>query len=339
MAGRSTTRGSFGWRQVRVLGMVVGALFLLGYGVYRVGKIFDIFADRYEVYTLVPTGLGLREGAPVTLAGQRVGQVTEIRFIPVGAKADGNNLRIRLALNADVVSQVRRDSRAFLRTQGLLGDKFVDIAPGSEASPALQPGDTLIAGESLDLDQFLERAAGLMDEAGAVVTDVRTLTAGLVAGQGTLGQLVSDDELYGRLVVTTAQLEETLAMVNDADGTFGRFLRDPAVYDEIHSAVARVDSIGALILYGSGTLSQLLQSDSLYQGLMATALRADSALGGLNAFVGGLTEGQGTLQRILTDPALYDELLKAVIDAQTLIQGIRDDPSAFKPEIRVRIGW
>lgn len=339
MAGRSTTRGSFAWRQARVAGLFLLGLLLLGYGVYRVGKIFDIFADRYQVYTLVPTALGLREGAPVTLAGQRVGQVAEIAFIPVPSKASGNNLRITLALNQDVAPQVRADSRAFLRTQGLLGDKFVDIAPGSENARVLASGDTMLAGESLDLDQFLERAAGLMDETGAVITDVRTLTAGLVAGEGTLGQLMNDDELYGRLVVTTARLEETLVQVNDADGTFGRLLHDPAVYDQIHSAVARVDSIGQLILYGDGSLSQLLRSDSLYHGLMGTALRADSALGGINALVGRMTEGEGTLQRLINDPLLYDELLKAIIDAQTLIQGIRDDPSAFKPEIRVRIGW
>jgi hypothetical protein len=45
----------------------------------------------------------------------------------------------------------------------------------------------------------------------------------------------------------------------------------------------------------------------------------------------------GTVGRLLDDPALYDEFLKAVVDIQTLIQAIREDPRAFRPEVRVRV--
>jgi ABC-type transporter Mla subunit MlaD len=98
------------------------------------GLVLDVFARRYEIVTLVPSALGLREGAPVTLAGQRIGQVQRIEFIPVRQKVGDNNLRVVLAITHEVQEQVRVDSRAFLRTAGLLGDRFVDISPGS-------PGD------------------------------------------------------------------------------------------------------------------------------------------------------------------------------------------------------
>src|SRR5690348_12877873 len=127
MPGRSTME----WREVRVLGLVIIGVLLLIYGVYRVGKIFDVFASRYTLVTLVPDVAGLREGAPVTIAGQRVGQVTHIGFIPVDQKRGAPNLELQLDIAENVKDQIRRDSRAFMRAQGLLGDKYVDISPGT----------------------------------------------------------------------------------------------------------------------------------------------------------------------------------------------------------------
>jgi phospholipid/cholesterol/gamma-HCH transport system substrate-binding protein len=148
-------RRTFEWRQVRVAALLVAGLLVLGYGVARVGAIFDVFADRYELVTLVPSALGLREGAPVTLAGQRIGQVSAIEFIPVRAKRGANNLLVRIAISERMRDQVRADSRAFLRTQGLLGDKFVDIEPGSVTAQVLGPGDTLATGPSVDMDEVI----------------------------------------------------------------------------------------------------------------------------------------------------------------------------------------
>jgi phospholipid/cholesterol/gamma-HCH transport system substrate-binding protein len=330
-------QGTFAWRQIRVTVLIVVALLLLVYGVYRVGQVFDVFSRRYELTTLVPSALGLREGAPVTLAGQRIGQVRSIEHIPVGRKVDGNNLRVVLAVAYNVQDQIRSDSRAFLRTQGLLGDKFVDIEPGSPGANVLQPGDTLASGESLDMDQFMMQAASALEEATGIVLNLRDLTAGLVRGEGTVGQLLNDEQFYVNMNATTLELRRTLAELNRADGTFGRMIRDPALYDRIHGAVARVDSLGAMILYGNGTMSMLLRDDSIYRSVLGTLGSADSAVSALAGFTARVTDGDGSLQRLMTDPELYDQFLRAVVDLQTMINDIRLNPDKYKPNIRVDI--
>ncbi|HEX6133194.1 MAG TPA: MlaD family protein [Longimicrobiales bacterium] len=332
-----TERSAFDWRQVRVPGLVLISLLLLGYGVYRVGQVFDIFASRYELSTLVPSALGLRPGAPVTLAGQRIGQVRAIEFIPIERKTGGNNLRVVIAVAHEVQDQIRADSRAFLRTQGLLGDKFVDIEPGSSGARILQPGDTLAAGESLDIDQFLTMAAGALDQATGIVANLQDLTGGLSRGEGTMGALLQDDQLYANLNAATFEMRGVLAEINRADGTFGRLIRDPALYRQIHSAITRVDSLGAMILYGDGSMGQLLRSDSLYRRMLGTLTTADSAVTDLAGFINRLTTGDGTIQRMMTDPELYDQFLRAVTDVQTLINDIRTNPSKYKPNITVDV--
>lgn len=327
----------FEWRQARVGALILVGMLLLAYATYRVGMVMDVFASRYEVTALVPSGLGLREGAPVTLAGQRIGQVSRIDFIPVHEKAGENHLRLTLAITEAVRDQIRSDSRAFLRTQGLLGDKFVDIAPGSAGAPVLQSGDTIIAGRSLDVDDFIQQAAAALDEASGIVLNLQEVTGSLTRGEGTLGRMLNDEELYVNLAGGTAELRRTLADINRTDGTFGRLIRDPALYRQIHGAVARVDSLGALILQSDGTVGMLLRSDTLHRSLLGTLGNADAAVTDLAGFVRRMTQGEGTMQRLMEDPALYDEFLKAVTDMQTLIDDIRLNPGKYKPNINVDI--
>ena len=333
-ANRSPT---FPVRKARVAALILLGTLLLIFAVYQVGRVFDVFASRYELHALVPSALGLREGAPVTLAGQRIGQVERIEFIPVDRRPGDANLKVTLAVNEDVREQIRRDSRAFFRMQGLLGDKYVDIAPGTAGAAILQAGDTLVVGQSVDIEQFMERAALAIDEAQTIVNDLREVTAGLAAGDGTIGQLLTDEVLYTRMVTATAQLESTLAQLNRSDGTFGRMLRDPSLYNNLNRAVLRVDSLGAMIVAGDGSLGRLLRDDSLYNSLSNMAVNADSAVLALSGMVQRMSEGDGSLERLITDPQLYDEFLRAVIELQTLIIGIRENPDAFKPNIRVDV--
>jgi phospholipid/cholesterol/gamma-HCH transport system substrate-binding protein len=330
-------RSSFEWRQVRVAALVAASALLLIYAVWRVGAIFDVFADRYELITFVPSALGLREGAPVTLAGQRIGQVAAIEFVPVREKREGVNLRVRLAISDEVQDQIRADSRAFLRTQGLLGDKFVDIQPGSVRAQVLQAGDTVVAGRSVDIDEFIAQASAALDQTTTIVADLRDLTGGLVRGEGTMGRFLADERLYEEMVGATGQLQVTLAEINRADGTLGRLIRDPDLYQQLHGAVSRVDSIGALVLSGQGSVGRLLHDDALFDSFASTAARADSAMGGINALVTRMGEGNGSLQKLLTDPDLYDQFLKAVVDLQALLADVRRSPDKYKPNINVKV--
>jgi phospholipid/cholesterol/gamma-HCH transport system substrate-binding protein len=333
----SLHRSPFEWRQARVAGIIVVGLLALLYGGYRIGKVLDVFAKRYELVTFAPSVLGLREGAPVTLAGQQIGQVKLIEFIPVARKRGGNNLRIVIALSDKVKDQIRRDSKAYFRTQGLLGDKFVDIEPGSMNAAILQPGDTLGMGKSVDMDMFLTQASDMMDATMTIVSDVRSLTRGLAGGEGTVGRFLQDDQLYEHMVGATTELQTTLSTVNRSDGTFNRLLRDPVMYQRMTSAVTRLDSIGSMILYGNGSVSKLLKSDTLYRNIASATSRADSMMATAAVMLERMANGNGTIQKMMTDPALYDAFLKAVVDMQSILADVRRDPSRYKPNIDVHL--
>ena len=337
MARGKLNRGRQISRQIRVGAVVIFALLLLAYGMYQVGRLFDVFSSRYELITLVESSSGLIEGAPVTLAGQRIGQVSEIEFIPVDRRVGGANISIRLSINEGVSDQIRRDSEASLRTQGLLGDRFVDVTPGSPRFPPLQEGDTLPAIAPLDYEEVLQTAAATLDQVQGVIGDLQVMTGALARGEGTFGALLADDRLYERMTVASGELAGLVATINRSDGTLGRMIRDPSLYQRMNATLGRLDSIGAAVLAGQGSLGKLVGDDELYDGLVGVVSRADSAAMGVQAMLGGLGEEDGTLARLIEDPALYEAFLKAVVDLQGLIEEIRADPKAFTPPVTVEV--
>ncbi len=337
MARGKLNRGTQRASQVRVGLVFIVSVVLLIFGIYQVGRLFDVFASRYPLITLVENSAGLMAGAPVTLAGQRIGQVDEVRFIPVHDRMGTANIQIRLSVNRGIQDQIRADSRATLRTQGLLGDRFIDIMPGSPAHRMLEAGDTILSEPALEMEDVLESAAATLELVQTIAGDLQITTGRIARGEGTIGAMLADDRLYERMTAATAELSGLLAMVNGADGTLSRLIRDPAMYDRMETALVRLDSLGAAILTGEGTLGRLMNDGALYDDMIAVVGRADTTLLGVQNLVDGVAESDGTLSRLLDDPELYDQFLKAVVDVQNLIEAIRDDPRAFRPDVRVRV--
>jgi phospholipid/cholesterol/gamma-HCH transport system substrate-binding protein len=329
--------GNVGWKQLRVGLTILVGLIVLAVGIYKVGQVLDVFADRYTVYTLAQNVNGLTKGSPVLLAGQRIGQISDIRFLPPGRRLGGYNLIIDLDISEKVKPQVRRNSIAFIRSIGLLGDKIIDIQPGTVNMAVLGAGDTLESSTAGDFDYIIAQGAQALDSLLLLSADLRRITRGVAAGEGTIGRLLMDPVLYGQMVTATGELRGMLVSVNRSDGTLNRLIHDPALYHQFSSAVARVDTLTLAIVNGRGSLGKLLHNDTLYMNATAVLASADSAVMNLNALSKTMVEGKGSIQKLFTDPALYDQFLKTVVDLQTLIAALRADPKLISPQITVDV--
>ena len=317
------------WEQVRVGLLLIVALTLLSVAVFLVGDTGSVFGQRYRLVTLVRSAAGLVPGAAVQLAGQTVGQVEAIHFIPPqGRPTGGEAVAIWLAINVDVQEQIRTDSRAQVRTQGLLGDRLIDIRPGSPSAKILAPGDTVASAASLDYDALLAEGAEAVSDLVTVARNLSDLTRGIMEGRGSLGQLVTDEAMYDRLVSLVSSLDSLAAAAVDPGGSVMRLLADDTLYAAVRSAVTSLDTLTRSVLDGEGTMGRLIRSDSLYAGLAASAHRADSLLAALLA-------GEGSAGRLVTDEALYEELLKTLVELNAILIDVRRDPRSYVPDITV----
>jgi phospholipid/cholesterol/gamma-HCH transport system substrate-binding protein len=309
------------WDQLRVGLVILVALGIAAIAVYKLGQSANLFTKRYELIAYLADANGLRQGGSVMVAGQLAGSVKKIEFLPVDADTT-RNLKLTLAVDGDVREQIRRDSKGKLRTMGLLGDKVFDITPGTPKYAILQPGDTITIEPSLDYEAVIAKASGAVDDMVALTRDMRSITGGIVAGRGTVGQLVTNRALYDQLNGTLARANQMLAQFQNPNGTMGRLLNDPTLYYRLSGVVASSDSLVTSLNHSQGTVGMLLRDTTLYTNMVGITRGADSLMK-------ALTGGQGTASRLLTDQTLYDQLNKLVTDLSAILADVRKDPGRY----------
>jgi phospholipid/cholesterol/gamma-HCH transport system substrate-binding protein len=309
------------WDQLRVGLVILVALGIIGVAVYKLGQAANLFSKRYTLIAYLPDANGLRTGGAVMVAGQLAGTVKSIEFLPVDADTT-RNLRLTLQINETVKEQIRRDSRGKLRTMGLLGDKAFDITPGTPRARVLESGDTVTVVPSLDYEAVIAQASGAVTDLVALTRDMRSITSGIVRGQGTVGQLVTNKALYDNLNSTLARANTMLAQFQNPNGTVGRMLNDPTLYTRLTGVIASTDSLVTTLNSTQGTAGLLLRDTTLYRNMVGITRGADSLMR-------SLTNGQGTASKLLTDQTLYDQLNKLVTDLSAILADVRRDPSRY----------
>jgi len=318
------------WDQLRVGLVIVVALGIVTLAVYKLGQAANLFTKRYDLVAYLKEASGLREGGTVTLAGQLAGTVKKIEFLAVDADTM-RNLKITVGVDQNLQDQIRTDSKAQIRTMGLLGDKIFDISPGTPRHSILKAGDTIAVTPALDYEQVLAQAAGAVGDVVELTHDMRALTSGIVRGEGTLGQLVTNRALYDQLTSTLSRTNSMLARLQNPNGTVGRLLDDPLLYTQITGMVASTDSLLRAVNSAQGTLGKMMRDTVLYGNLVRISHGADSLMR-------MLTTGNGLASKLLTDQTLYDQLNKLVTDLNAVLADVRRDPARYmKGAIQVKV--
>src|SRR4029079_1887717 len=306
------------WDQLKVGGIIIAAMLVLGVAIYKLGQAANLFSRRYELITYLPNANGLRNGGTVFVAGQFAGTIKAIEFLPIDNDTT-RNLRVRMEVDEALKSQIRSDSRAKVRTLGLLGDKVIDISVGTPRYAMLGEGDTITVAQSLDYEAVLTQAAGAVADMVELTHDMRTWTSGIVGGKGTIGQLVTNRALYDEFVGTMARANTMLAKFDNPNGSFARMLNDPALYDRFVAVVTSADSLVIALNDKNGTIGKLLRDDTLYTHIVNMAVAGDSLMR-------TLSNGQGLAGRLLNDPTMYDRLNKLTTDLNAMLEDVRKDP-------------
>ncbi len=324
------------WSDLRVVLLTLVSLGLLALGVWLVGGERGLFERKYTLDTYMEGVHGLRTGAPVRLAGVNVGTVQAIEFIEpaevdsldalfrrqYGDSLGSRNLRVRLSVERRVQNRITTSSTAKIGTIGLLGDKYVGLDVGRPEDPVLRSGQTMLDEPPLDYEALIARSAAAVDELVKSISNGERIVAAVAEGQGTLGLLINDDQLYRAWMDLSHKGVQTLAAIESGEGALGRLLNDPTLYNEMVATTDELQRLTAQIEGGQGTIGKLLRDPELYRRMTDVVARADSLLDRIDA-------GQGTAGRMLNDQGLYERLDKLVVDMQNLVEDIRNNPRKY----------
>ncbi|HEY1952142.1 MAG TPA: MlaD family protein [Gemmatimonadaceae bacterium] len=318
------------WDQLKVGILIIVALLIMGVAIVKLGQAGNLFGRRYRLVSFIGNASGLRVGGPVTVAGQLAGSIKDIRFLPPDQDTT-RNLELVIEINSSVRDQVRQDSRAKIATLGLLGDKVYDVSVGTPKYRPLHEGDTLIVVPAMDYEAVVRQASSAITEVVGLTRDLKKVTTGITEGQGTLGQLVTNRQLYDQLNATLLRTSALMARLENPRGTIGRLLDDPSLYYSLTRMTASADTLLSQINGGNGSMGKLLHDDTLYTRLASVVARADS-------LVGTMSNGKGTMQKLFTDEQLYDQLVKTVTELNNVLIDVRRDPKRYtKQAIQIKL--
>lgn len=184
----------------------VGLLSVIALGAIITGIIFAggdkglLFAKRSIVHAKMFDVGGLKTGCPVTIGGMTIGKVLDIHF---DSDISTTQIEVTMEVRDDVRRRIKADSVPSIRTQGMLGDRYIEISMGSNESPVLAEGQALNGEVVTDFDEAVSQA-------NSVLAQSEKLLVAINQQQGTMGQLVYDSQLYTRIIEIADELKAVL---------------------------------------------------------------------------------------------------------------------------------
>jgi len=312
------------WAEVKVGVLLVASLVVLALGIFLVGEKTRLFTPTTRVEVLLPNVQGLKAGAPVWLSGVFIGTVDEITF---AEPLRSDQVTVVLAIDESAARRLGSDAVVTVKTRGLVGEKYVDITPGSRYG--LSPEVPLKGVAPMGLDEAIFRAYSAFER-------LDRLIEAFEKSEGSLGRLLADPTLYNNLTGLTAQLQKVLTAMTEGEGSLARIISDPRLYRQTmafvgqgEAAAVELQALARALQAPEGTLGRLARDPALYEESLAMVRQARSSLAELDTLLVQLRQGEGSVAKMVGDSELHDKLTRTLDDLDALLRDMKENPGRY----------
>ncbi len=299
--------------ELRVGILVVATITILVIFILGVSGGIPFFQHNATYHTHLVAADGLKNGDEVRLAGKLVGKVDSVEFGTVPTSKDEKPIVVNMVVDAkEVEGRIRRDSQAVLAQQGFLGDRVIDITPGTKNTEPIPDGGEIPSADQSGLAQIFSGASDILVQFNTVGKQLQELMDNINQGKGTVGKLLHDDAFYVNLNRAVLEFQDVGARVTKGNGTLARLLNDPKLYDDLRGAIDNVQGIVSDVRGGKGTLGKLVTDDQFYKQANEVLAKFNSTTEKLDRIAGDIEAGRGSLGKFIKDDKLHDDAQAAI---------------------------
>ena len=329
--------------EVKVGALILVSVVILGGFMLVMGGLS--FEKTYTVYVDFDNPGGLQSGAAVRIAGVKVGTVKALEF--QGGKIDprtGRRVLVRasVAIEQRVREAIHDDADFYVTTQGVLGEQFMAVEPGSVDHPILKEGAIVKGIDPPRIDLFLAKAYELLDVTVSgiknnreTLSEIATNTAGVLKG---LNTIVTDNK--GRIDRIVANVEDLtveakqlthdarinyvdnpklLHTVDNVDRLTTQIQADTGpLLKDAREALANLNRVSATV----GDPQEQERIRKALQDIAQLAERANATVADTQAIVSHIKKGKGTVGALVMDEEVYD-------DVQEMVRDLKHNPWKF----------
>jgi len=238
-------------RNIRLGVMVLAGIALLIITLYVIGKNENMFGSHFSLRARFRNINGLMVGNNIRFAGIQAGTVHQIRVI------NDTTIELELLLDTKLQPYIHKNALAAVGTEGLIGNKIVNVIPVPERSPVVEAGDLLASQRSVNTDDML-LTLDRTNRNIAEITDGLKLTVSRINGSAALWNLLNDKRIPADVRRSlanlrgateqaqnmTADLHNITQDIRNGKGSVGRLLVDTAFAIQLDSAVVRIRQAG-----------------------------------------------------------------------------------------------
>ncbi|HYI12690.1 MAG TPA: MlaD family protein [Thermoanaerobaculia bacterium] len=297
-------------------------LFALGVLGFFVLRIEDINLSRTrttrEVKAIFEDAAGLEDESAVRIAGVRKGHVTNVRALPNGTA------EVTMVVDDDV--PLHTDAKARVANLGLLGEKYIDIDPGTQRAPVIaETGAVLLPGTApASFDEVTDEVAAIAKDVKAITESMRAVLAG-PQGQQRLDEIVANVSVITaevRLLIAANRANVDATLVNTREIT--AHLRT-----EIPRLAATLDrvanQIGGTANQVGGTVGENREDlRNVMQNLRGLSADLRTTADNLNAITGQMRGGEGTMGKLLYSNEAHDKLTGALTSVEGGVKSLQE---------------
>ncbi|MXV52544.1 MCE family protein [Pedobacter sp. HMF7647] len=233
--------------------IIVGIFIFLGIVIFiaavlTLGSKQKTFVAKVQIKAVFDDVSGLKQGNNIWFSGVKVGTIKAINLL--GEK----KVEVVMGIEEQVHKFIRKDATAKLGSEGLIGNKIVVISGGSAQSPQVVDGDQLKVERVISTDDILNTLQENNKNLVAITSDFKSVSSKIANGEGTLGALLTNDQMAGNIKTMlsnlqtasqntnkiSAALNQFSGKLNNKDGLANQLLTDTVVFANLKSSVAQL---------------------------------------------------------------------------------------------------
>lgn len=172
---------------------IVAGLALFLAAIFYIGSQENLFTKTFDLYATFPSVAGLQQGNSVQYAGINVGTIQSISIIAT------DKVKVAMNIQSNIQQFIKKDSEASINSSGLVGSKVLVISAGTPDQPSVEDEDTIHAIKPIDIGDILNNLNESTKEANKIVKDLAEISGKVNQGEGTIGKLVNNDDLYDNI--------------------------------------------------------------------------------------------------------------------------------------------
>ena len=315
-----------------IVGIFVGGcLVLFGVGMFLIGNSNQMFTKSFNVFADFSKITGIQNGGKVRVGGMDAGTVTRIE---VPSRPEGK-FRVHFRIMEKLHPIVRQDSIATIQTDGLLGNKYLQIEAGSADAPLARKDSLIQSREPFEWGDLMEEMNGVVKQVSDIMAGVKDqLVSTLSQIEGTANstnQLVKDatpkvTSILASADRISANLREIIDGIQEGQGTVGALFKDKELYNTVKRGADKTENVVENLRDSSASAKKII--NTVEESDIVPEVR--QTVKNLQQITLQLKSAVDKVQSAAGEGGVVENLQRTLVDAREVMSNLSDNTEALK---------